>query len=36
MVDFIIGVVGAGFVLGGFLVVVVMIIQDISKTFKNK
>jgi hypothetical protein len=36
MGHFIVGVVGAAFVLGGFLVVVVMIVQDINKAFKSK
>lgn len=36
MGHFIVGVIGAAFVLGGFLTVVVMIVQDIRKAFKNK
>ena len=36
MGQYIVGVVGAAFVLGGFLVVVTMIVQDINKTFKKK
>jgi hypothetical protein len=33
--NYIIGVIGAGFVLGGFMVVVVMIAQDLKKLFKK-
>jgi hypothetical protein len=35
MINYIIGVIGAGFVLGGFMVVVVMIIEDLKKLFKK-
>ncbi len=33
--NYIIGVIGAGFVLGGFMVVVVMIVEDLKKLFKK-
>jgi hypothetical protein len=35
MMNYIIGVIGAGFVLGGFMVVVVMIVEDLKKLFKK-
>ena len=35
MMNYIIGVIGAVFVLGGFMVVVVMIVEDLKKLFKK-
>jgi len=35
MINYIIGVIGAGFVLGGFMVVAVMIVEDLKKLFKK-
>lgn len=35
MIDWIIGVIGAAFVLGGFLVLIGMIVEDISKVIKK-
>ena len=34
--NYIIGVIGAGFVLGGFMVVVVMIVEDFKKYINKK
>jgi hypothetical protein len=36
MMNYIIGVIGAGFVLGGFMVVVVMIVEDFKKYINKK
>ena len=36
MVELFLGIVGAAFVIGGFLVVFAMIVQDIRKYFKNR
>ena len=33
--NYIIGVIGAGFILGGFMVVVAMIVEDLKKLFKK-
>ena len=35
MINLFLGIIGASFVLGGFMVVVVMIIEDLKKLFKK-
>jgi hypothetical protein len=36
MVELFLGIVGAAFVIGGFLVVLAMIVQDIRKSLRNR
>lgn len=36
MVELFLGIVGNAFILAGFLVVFVMIVQDVRKYFKNR
>jgi len=36
MIQYIIGIIGAGFALGGITVVLVMIAQDFIKHYKNR
>jgi hypothetical protein len=35
MINLFLGIIGTSFVLGGFMVVVVMIIEDLKKLFKK-
>jgi len=35
MINLFLGIIGAGFVLGGFMVVAVMMIEDLKKLFKK-
>ena len=36
MVELFLGIVGAAFTIGGFLVVLAMIVQDIRKSLRNR